>query len=258
MTRVAVLGGGPAGMAAAYELTATEALRERYEVTVHLPGHRLGGKGASGRERELCDRILEHGLHIWFGFYDNAFALMQDCYGELGRPADAPLATWDAAFKPCHDIVIYEHWKGRWIARRCIFPPSPLPPGEPRIEDMLERVIGWLVGEWGRIHRVTGCSRRPGTRRSSWPASSSTTSSTWPTTCCASSAACWASRATCCGSTTSRITSTTTSCASGSRTSTSSPPWCAASARTGCSSAAASRSTARSSRPGSPATARWR
>jgi len=151
LTRVAVLGGGPAGIAAAYELTATEELRERYEVTVHLPGHRLGGKGASGRDQAHCDRILEHGLHIWFGFYDNAFALMQDCYRELGRPADAPLATWDAAFKPCHDIVIYEHWKGRWIARRCIFPPNPLPPGEPRIEDILERVIGWIVSEWGRI-----------------------------------------------------------------------------------------------------------
>ena len=162
MTRVAVLGGGPAGIAAAYELTATEELRERYEVTVHLPGHRLGGKGASGREHKQCDRILEHGLHIWFGFYDNAFALMQDCYGELGRPADAPLATWDAAFKPCHDIVIYEHWKGRWIARRCIFPPSPLPPGEPRIEDILERVVGWLVGEWRRIHPSHGLLEKAG------------------------------------------------------------------------------------------------
>ena len=49
--RVAVLGGGPAAMAAAFELTATEELREAYEVTVHTLGWRLGGKGASGRTR---------------------------------------------------------------------------------------------------------------------------------------------------------------------------------------------------------------
>ncbi len=155
--RIAVLGGGPAAIAAAFELTATPELRDRYEVTVHQPGWRLGGKGASGRERAVADRILEHGLHIWFGFYDNAFHAMQQCYEELGRPAEAPLATWDAAFKPCHDIVIYEHWKGRWISRPCSFPPSPLPPGGPalipEIEDVLERALEWLIGN-GPAHEA--------------------------------------------------------------------------------------------------------
>jgi uncharacterized protein with NAD-binding domain and iron-sulfur cluster len=155
--RVAILGGGPAAIAAAFELTMTPELRDRYEVTVHQPGWRLGGKGASGRERAVADRILEHGLHIWFGFYDNAFHAMQQCYEELGRPPEAPLATWDAAFKPCHDIVIYEHWKGRWIARRCEFPPNPLPPGGPalipEIGEVLDKALGWLIGQ-GPAHEA--------------------------------------------------------------------------------------------------------
>ena len=47
-TKVAVLGGGLGAMAAAYELTCTAELRERFEVTVYQQGWRLGGKGASG------------------------------------------------------------------------------------------------------------------------------------------------------------------------------------------------------------------
>src|SRR5687768_14148748 len=142
--RVAILGGGPSAMAAAFELTATEELRERYQVTVHQPGHRLGGKGASGRDRADHDRILEHGLHIWFGFYDNAFSVMRRCYEELGRDRSAPLATMDDAFKPCHGVVIYERWKERWVARSIHFPRNPLPPGDPQVGTMLAGVVGWL------------------------------------------------------------------------------------------------------------------
>jgi len=55
----------------------------RFEVTVYQMGWRLGGKGASGRNRERADRIEEHGFHLFFGFYDNAFAMIQRMYGEL-------------------------------------------------------------------------------------------------------------------------------------------------------------------------------
>jgi uncharacterized protein with NAD-binding domain and iron-sulfur cluster len=144
-TKVAVLGGGPAGIAAAYELTATDALRARYDVTVHVPGHRLGGKGGSGRDQSDHDRILEHGLHIWFGFYDNAFALMRRCYEELGRPAGAPLDRWDTAFRPCHDIVIYERWQERWVPRRVHFPKNPMTPGDPQLLDLLAGGVEWLA-----------------------------------------------------------------------------------------------------------------
>ena len=44
-TKVAILGGGCGGLAAAWALSAPPALRERFEVTVYEPGWQLGGKG---------------------------------------------------------------------------------------------------------------------------------------------------------------------------------------------------------------------
>ena len=70
--KVAVLGGGVGGLTAAFELTATPQLRERYEVTVYQLGWRVGGKGASGRNAPSRTESRNMGLHVWFGFYDNA------------------------------------------------------------------------------------------------------------------------------------------------------------------------------------------
>ncbi|MCU0687574.1 MAG: NAD(P)-binding protein, partial [Polyangiaceae bacterium] len=91
--KIAVLGGGAGALAAAFALTDTPELRARHRVTVYQMGWRLGGKGASGRNRRIADRVEEHGLHVWGGFYENAFALLRRCYDELARPSNAPLAT---------------------------------------------------------------------------------------------------------------------------------------------------------------------
>src|SRR5512145_3288961 len=96
--RIAIIGGGCAAIAAAFELSRPEH-RGRYRVTVYQQGWRLGGKGASGRG--AADRIEEHGLHLWMGFYENAFRLMRECYAELGRdPAKCRIADWSDAFRP--------------------------------------------------------------------------------------------------------------------------------------------------------------
>ena len=79
--KVAVVGGGCASLAAAFELTRPEH-RGRYEVTVYQMGWRLGGKSASGRAGPH-GRIEEHGVHVWLGFYENAFRLLRECYEEL-------------------------------------------------------------------------------------------------------------------------------------------------------------------------------
>jgi uncharacterized protein with NAD-binding domain and iron-sulfur cluster len=115
--RVAILGGGMAGLAAAWSLTAPEA-RDAFEVTVYQRGWRLGGKAASSRG--VNGRIEEHGLHVWLGYYDNAFRLMREVYDDLDRattdPA-CPIATWRDAFSPAERVGVgdglgddWSHW----------------------------------------------------------------------------------------------------------------------------------------------------
>jgi uncharacterized protein with NAD-binding domain and iron-sulfur cluster len=123
--KIAILGGGVGAMAAAFYLSAQPDWRDRYEITVYQQGWRLGGKGASGRNAQLGQRIEEHGLHIWFGMYPNAFALMRAAYAELDRPADAPLATWDAAFRPHDYVALAEQTAQGWQSWNMVLPRRP-------------------------------------------------------------------------------------------------------------------------------------
>ena len=127
--RVAIVGGGCGALSAAFELTRPES-GNAYEVTVYQMGWRLGGKGASGRGRS--GRIEEHWLHLWLGFYENAFRLMRDCYGELDRdPAAHPMATWQDAFSPAPHVAVAERAPNgafeAWVAR---FPAGAGLPGD--------------------------------------------------------------------------------------------------------------------------------
>ena len=140
-TKVAILGGGCGGLAAAWDLTASPALRERFEVTVYESTWQLGGKGASGRmpqrsaDRVVGQRIHEHGLHIWFGFYEHAFRMLQSAYAEAG------LATgddwWRVPFERCDSVSLYEQrGDGSWVRQPIRLPrrggPDRGPPVEPR------------------------------------------------------------------------------------------------------------------------------
>src|SRR4029453_4272067 len=129
-TKVAIIGGGCAAVAAAFELSRPEH-RDRYEVTIYQQGWRLGGKGASGRGPG--GRIEEHGLHIWMGWYENAFRLMRECYAELDRdPATCPRADWRDASGPDSLVGVTDRsghsgWEP-WIEA---LPPNDVLPGEP-------------------------------------------------------------------------------------------------------------------------------
>jgi uncharacterized protein with NAD-binding domain and iron-sulfur cluster len=127
--KIAILGGGAGALAAAFYLSAQPGWRDRYEITVYQQGWRLGGKGASGRNAQLGQRIEEHGLHIWFGFYANAFAMMREVYKELNRPAGAPLSTWDSAFRPQDYIALAEPAGTGWQAWNLVLPHRPGEPG---------------------------------------------------------------------------------------------------------------------------------
>lgn len=113
---VYILGGGMSALSAAHELSKTPELQKQYRVTVLQRGWRLGGKCASSRAPHPADpysslRIQEHGLHVWFGFYMNAFQLMRDCYGQLGRRGlDIP-----GMFERRSSTPMMEFHGGRWV-----------------------------------------------------------------------------------------------------------------------------------------------
>ncbi len=162
--RVAVIGGGCASLTTAFELTRPEHAG-RYDVTVYQMGWRLGGKGASGRG--VADRIEEHGLHLWLGFYENAFRLMRECYDEL-RAADAHrrFSTWTDAFAPAPDVAVMDRRPdGEWEFWRAHFPPGRGLPGEPLERGSPFTVSGYLrqaaalVGELLRSARDLDATR---------------------------------------------------------------------------------------------------
>jgi uncharacterized protein with NAD-binding domain and iron-sulfur cluster len=147
--KIAVLGGGMAALTAVFELTDRPGHEDRYEITVYQVGHRLGGKGASGRNERHAQRIEEHGLHILMGFYHNAFSVLRRCYDELGRAPGAPLATIDDAVKPQDLIVIADEVDGRWEPWPLRFPPLSGKPGIDAPEPLhplgdLKKILAWM------------------------------------------------------------------------------------------------------------------
>src|SRR5262249_5706591 len=141
---VAVIGGGCAAMAAAFELTRPEH-EGKYHVTVYQLGWRLGGKGASGRGP--ANRIEEHGLHLWMGFYENAFRLLRECYGELGSdPAKCGMADWRDALVAEPLIGVVGSSSGavgrNWMA---LFPPGDSLPGDPLLDYNPFTIASYMV-----------------------------------------------------------------------------------------------------------------
>ena len=128
--KVAIVGGGCGGMAAALELSDPKHAG-RYEVTVYQMGWRLGGKGASGRG--VHGRIEEHGLHLWLGFYDNAFRLLRSCYDELDRdPENCPISTFEQAFSTDPWVSVTENtFDDDWLLWTAQFPEESGLPGDP-------------------------------------------------------------------------------------------------------------------------------
>jgi len=147
-TKIAILGGGMGAISAAFCLTDTPELASQYEITIYQLGWRIGGKGASGRNQEHQRRNEEHGLHMWFGLYENAFWAMRKCYEELDRPPQVPLATWEDAFKPCSDFVFFERYKDREVDWPITFPTNPSKPGDgtllPTFWDMADEFVEWV------------------------------------------------------------------------------------------------------------------
>ena len=162
--KIAILGGGIGACTAAYYLTSKPGWEQEYEVTLYQLGWRLGGKGATGRQGE-SKRILEHGLHVWFGWYENAFRTLRRAYADLDRAPGQKIANVDEAFTARQDVQMLENHKGQWLPWNMDFPVREGVPGESAVEPFLWDVIievldvieQWLHG----LHRAAPDAGKP-------------------------------------------------------------------------------------------------
>lgn len=123
--KIAILGGGVGAIVTAWQLTNEPDWQDRFDITIYQMGWRLGGKGASGR-RPPHQRIEEHGLHIWLGFYHNAFRALQAAYATLNpdvsevpagqtppRVMNGVFARCEDAFIPHNDVGVFQSFEGQ-------------------------------------------------------------------------------------------------------------------------------------------------
>lgn len=129
--KIAILGGGIGSLTAAYYLTRTPELRAENDVTLYQLGFRLGGKCASSRSMipDEGQRIEEHGLHLWFGFYENAFRTVQEIYERKPTRPDDKLVTWRDALSPNSFTPLGEDYKGKLTYWPFVWPTNLDVPG---------------------------------------------------------------------------------------------------------------------------------
>lgn len=158
--KIAILGGGVGALSAAWRLTSEPDWKDRYDITVYQMGWRLGGKGASGR-RAPHWRIEEHGLHIWLGFYHNAFSALQQAHVELNpvvepapvgvvppRVMNGVFARCEDAFEPHSFVGVHQYAKGHSEPWLLDMPSNDLKPweadGEPELWWYLQAMVKML------------------------------------------------------------------------------------------------------------------
>ena len=133
--KIAILGGGIAGLSTAYSLSSEPGWEERYEITVYEQGHRLGGKCASIRNLEKGQRVEEHGPHLWFGFYFNSFAMLNGAFEyckQHGLTPESPFQGWEDVFDKKRGATLMEFVGGKWQTWTIELPEMAGTPVEPR------------------------------------------------------------------------------------------------------------------------------
>ncbi|MCH2032838.1 MAG: NAD(P)-binding protein [Tenacibaculum sp.] len=130
--KVCVLGGGIAGLTAAYELTNELNWQDKYDITIYQMGWRCGGKATSGVGKN--GRIEEVGVHIFQGWYHNAFRMVKEVYHEINEKNIAPenpFKSWQDAFiaNPYTFNVEYNEEQDKWKNWPMVFPNNNYEPG---------------------------------------------------------------------------------------------------------------------------------
>lgn len=169
--RIAVLGGGVAALTAAFYITEEADWADRYEITVYQQGWRLGGKCASGHDlrQGYGARIYEHGLHIFAGFYDQAFDALRRAYEVLDRPDHHPNQTVWGAFTPEDTITLVDQSVPgcpnlEWYLN---FQPNERRPGDSLavapLTVMIQRMVGLLLHGSAASLQTQAPTHPPGT-----------------------------------------------------------------------------------------------
>ncbi len=148
-----IVGGGIAGLSAAFELTRTPELQARYDVTVYQMGWRVGGKLASGRDG--YGRNIEHGLHIWFGFYENAFRLMREVYKEWRPPPGQRIKKLEDAIRAQAFTPIGNGIKTNPAWFDVTFPSIGGAPGRGNVDLSLASCMVGILAFLGRFYDAT-------------------------------------------------------------------------------------------------------
>lgn len=165
-TRIAILGGGPGGLSAAYHLARQQ--RDDLEITVYTMGWRVGGKGAAGRNFEHSQRIEEHGIHLFGNFYPNTFGVMnevQDVGYEDFIPSNLQIMTeWSGRkwhlYPTRYAHVGEEPWESTATVELDTLPD--------KLVESVKAILdsGWQL-RWHRVRRALGIGRDPKTLP--WP-----------------------------------------------------------------------------------------
>ena len=154
--KIVILGTGVGAMSAAASLTSKPGWQDEYDITVYQMGWRCGGKGASGRNQAAGNRIEEHGLHIWIGFYLNAFGLMKDaCDALRGLGVQQPFWQMENLFRTeavdgCQFNAVQEWVDGNWRSWVIRFPvDESAPPWKareltPTVHEFIQRILAFL------------------------------------------------------------------------------------------------------------------
>lgn len=147
--KIAILGGGLGSLSAAYELTSYEGWQERFDITVYQLGWRLGGKTASGWGPS--GRIEERGIHIFQGWYNNAFRMVQDafaCMRANGLNTESPLQDWEDAFVPDDATLFtgFDRTSREWRNWPILFPYNDKMPGVAGDPPPVHAILGEALG----------------------------------------------------------------------------------------------------------------